>query len=89
MIELATPTIKRKDPLIAAPVIFRSATRLPAARVTKHTNDTPHATHVIQFVVDVRANGDGYVLKCWINGVHVRFRKIFAYHDDDNGTMAK
>ena len=76
MMELATPMMKRKDPLIAAPVILGSAIGLPKVHgETGHANDTPHTTHVIQSVVDIGANGNGNVLQHLIGRVPVVFWK--------------
>ena len=77
MMELATPTMKRKDPLIAAPVVFGSAMGLSAAHGKPgRTNNTPHATHAIQLVVDIRADGNGDVLKVELMISTKIFRKV-------------
>lgn len=76
MMELATPIMKRKDPLIAAPAhaISGLVMRLPMFTVRNgHTDDSPHATHIIQFTVDIRANGNGHVLKHGIKVIHAVF----------------
>lgn len=74
MKELAAPTMKRKDPLIAAPAVLLSTIGLSSAHSkAEHTNDAPHATKAIQFVVDVRANGNGNVLKHSISRVSIAY----------------
>ena len=92
MMELATPMMKRNDPLIAAPVhvISRSAKRLPELTGrNRHTYDFPHVTHAIQFAVDICANGNGHILKHRIKVILVAFLEMSAYHNDDNGTVTE
>jgi len=91
MMELATPMMKRNDPLNAAPVhvISGLAMRLPIFVVRNgHTDDSSHMTHTIQFTVDIRANSNGRVLKHRIRVVHVALEMI-AYHNDDDGTVTE
>lgn len=37
-----------------------------------HTNDAPHTTYIIQFVVDIRTDGNSYILNYPISDLHTQ-----------------
>jgi hypothetical protein len=66
MMEFATPTMKRKEPLTAAPGERDPGQQLDCSGLTVkivRTNDTPNATHMIQLVKNISANGNGNILR--------------------------
>jgi len=79
MTEFATPTMNRKDPLIAEPNVYPDQQIHAVYQKAGHTNNAPHPTHATQFGVDICTNRNSYVLKIIRLTVSLKVQDLFGH----------